>query len=427
MTGADPIVAPTGQLLPGGLRALGIGAIPSNAPVAPPPTQPEAMPPPLPDQAAAAAAPPTVPQETPEAPRGADLPSIGLPSALTNFFETGKLPPRPEPLQIGRKYVTELPPDQEQAFQAWAAKNKVPWQDTPNADYDMRGFWSALQVGDPRAATAINPADKRLHFPDTWKTPYHATFSNESQYAAGRPDAPHWQGNVLVAPDGRVVADERTPAEKRADAKAAKAAQAPATSPAGAPPTLGQAYDQTQNAAAAQIGAVANEADVAAKQADATLKAREDADKVLQAAQEQLRARIERDQEVLGQKQAAVEAANKELDNYKIDPHRFWKGEGTAKKVGWFISMALSGIGDALQGKSGPNPVIGMLQNTIENDVKLQMDQRDALRAKAQRAGQALDSADRFSQNRFAQEQYMLAQAYTMAGRQIEIPMPAGI
>lgn len=56
----------------------------------------------------------------------------------------------------------------------------------------MRGYWKAQQSGDPNAVRN----SKNLHFPDTWKTPYDATFSNQSQYA--QPSAPHWEGDVLV-------------------------------------------------------------------------------------------------------------------------------------------------------------------------------------------------------------------------------------
>jgi hypothetical protein len=98
-------------------------------------------------------------------------------------------------------YVTKLPTAQEQAFQSWVKKNKVPWQDTPTADYDMRGYWKAKQGGDPTAKQAGN-----LHFPDTYKTPYHKTFSNESRYAT--PNAPHWAGDRLIDQSGKVMADE---------------------------------------------------------------------------------------------------------------------------------------------------------------------------------------------------------------------------
>src|SRR6266446_4778439 len=97
-------------------------------------------------------------------------------------------------------YVTTLSPQEEAQFKQWVAANRIPWQDTPTTDYDMRGFWKAMQAGDPNAKRAAN-----LHFPDTYKTPYHKTFSNESKYATQ--DAPHWQGNVLISKDGKVVAD----------------------------------------------------------------------------------------------------------------------------------------------------------------------------------------------------------------------------
>ena len=91
----------------------------------------------------------------------------------------------------GGPYITKLSAAEEQRFKLWVKQNKIPWQDTANADYDMRGYWKAQQMGNPIAARAAN-----LHFPDQWKTPYDATFSNESQYATHA--APHWVGNTLV-------------------------------------------------------------------------------------------------------------------------------------------------------------------------------------------------------------------------------------
>jgi hypothetical protein len=122
----------------------------------------------------------------------------------TNYFRSGIAKPGP--------YQTQLAPVDETRFQQWVKANQVPFEDSPTADYDMRGFWQALQQGDPRAATAVNPSDQRLHFPDVWKTPYHATFSNESQYAT--PNAPTWMGNdrtgyMLVDRLGNIIHDER--------------------------------------------------------------------------------------------------------------------------------------------------------------------------------------------------------------------------
>ena len=97
--------------------------------------------------------------------------------------------------------MTKLGPQEEQKFQQWVKQNRIPWQDSPTSDYDMRGFWKAQQAGDPNAKRAAN-----LHFPDTYKTPYHHSFSSESKYA--KPDAPHWEGNKLVDKNGTVLWDD---------------------------------------------------------------------------------------------------------------------------------------------------------------------------------------------------------------------------
>lgn len=108
-------------------------------------------------------------------------------------------------------YATQLEPHEEQAFRAWVQENNVPFDSSPQADYDMRGFWKALMAKDPRAATAVNPNDKAMHYPDYWKTPYHESFSNESQWATDK--APSWNDkDQLVSPAGAVVFDEKAKA-----------------------------------------------------------------------------------------------------------------------------------------------------------------------------------------------------------------------
>jgi hypothetical protein len=106
-------------------------------------------------------------------------------------------------------YVTVLPPTDEAKFQKWVRTNNVPFDPSPKADYDMRGYWKAMTSGDPNAAQQRSAFDGTMHFPDTYKTPYHKTFSGESQYAT--PGAPAWQGDRLVDQKGNVIADE-TPA-----------------------------------------------------------------------------------------------------------------------------------------------------------------------------------------------------------------------
>ncbi len=101
-------------------------------------------------------------------------------------------------------YSTRLAPRDELNFQAWIWKNKIPFDlhwppDQSMQDYDMRGYWKALQSGDPIAVQST----ENQHFPDKWKTPYHKTFSNQSMYAS--PDAPRWDGTRLLDKNGNVI------------------------------------------------------------------------------------------------------------------------------------------------------------------------------------------------------------------------------
>ncbi len=106
-------------------------------------------------------------------------------------------------------YVTPLSEREENNFQSWVKKNDIPSGTasgtsdpqflSPDNDYDMRGFYKDMLSGGAKRA-------ENLHFPDTYKTPYHKTFSRESKYATA--DAPHWEGNRLIDKRGRIVADE---------------------------------------------------------------------------------------------------------------------------------------------------------------------------------------------------------------------------
>jgi hypothetical protein len=115
-------------------------------------------------------------------------------------------------------YTTPLSPREEEQFrQDLYSGNLFPGLDPqemlhPMADYDYRGYWKALTSGDPRAASSINEVDGRMHYPDTWKTPFHDSFSAESQYA--NPDtAPNWNDkDQLIDPKtGKVIFAERYP------------------------------------------------------------------------------------------------------------------------------------------------------------------------------------------------------------------------
>lgn len=104
-----------------------------------------------------------------------------------------------------QNYNTALPQADEFAFRSWLQKNNVPFDpEAKVTDYDMRGFFRALQGGDPAARSAVNEYDGQLHYPDKWKTPYHESFSNESQWAGA--NAPRWaDGDILANASGRVI------------------------------------------------------------------------------------------------------------------------------------------------------------------------------------------------------------------------------
>jgi len=111
-------------------------------------------------------------------------------------------------------YQTKLEPKEEVEFRGWVKEEGIPFDDDPKADYDMRGFWKAMKAGEPVAQTEINQHDKRRHFPDVWKTPYHPSFSAGSKWA--KDGAPDWTENdQLVTPDGTVIHDERMPLRRR--------------------------------------------------------------------------------------------------------------------------------------------------------------------------------------------------------------------
>jgi hypothetical protein len=113
-------------------------------------------------------------------------------------------------------YNTVLTPQEELGFRQWLQMNKVPFNlNEQIQDYDMRGFYKALMAGNPIAKGAIDPNDQRMHYPDYWKTPYHQTFSNESQWADPA-KAPRWnEKDQLVLPDGTVLFDDRAPKKEQ--------------------------------------------------------------------------------------------------------------------------------------------------------------------------------------------------------------------
>lgn len=86
---------------------------------------------------------------------------------------------------------TDLSPLEEPRFRAWARQSNVTDVDAPDSYYDYRGLYKELG-GKPV------PISPDRHFPDTYKTHGHPTFSIESQYSTGPDDGGSWQGETYV-------------------------------------------------------------------------------------------------------------------------------------------------------------------------------------------------------------------------------------
>lgn len=110
-------------------------------------------------------------------------------------------------------FKTPLNDDQESLFQNWVKTNSIPFDDSAKSNYDMRGYFKN-EVLKGKDNVTVSGYDKLRHFPDTYKTPYHETFSNESIYSKGayKTDR-HWVGNDLIGfklvdSKGNVIKDE---------------------------------------------------------------------------------------------------------------------------------------------------------------------------------------------------------------------------
>jgi len=112
-------------------------------------------------------------------------------------------------------YQTQLGPAMRSAFIDWQREmaksgHDVHYDPSPQADYDMPGFFRGLVEGHPRAQQGINANDHEMHYDDFWKTPYHNSFSADSQWA-DQSKAPQWiNGYQLVEPSGAEVFNEKT-------------------------------------------------------------------------------------------------------------------------------------------------------------------------------------------------------------------------
>jgi translation initiation factor 6 (eIF-6) len=251
----------------------------------------------------------------------------------TDYFARNSAYAKPAPVN---GYLTQLPAQEEASFQSWVKQNKVPFDSSSTADYDMRGFYKGLMSGDPHAQSSVDPNDQKLHYSDYWKTPYHQTFSAESQWATQ--GAPRWnRQDQLVLPNGQVVFDDKASGQEVTDpALLAQLNGTPAqTAPTQSPNALGPWASSIVRPVAKAVASIP----LMAGDAGITLG-------------NMVRPTIDR---ALGLKQVpnlplTLPAFNRLLDKYTTQP------QGFTNKAAEFVSTALAGSRIPLPGIKNPAP-----------------------------------------------------------------------
>lgn len=122
----------------------------------------------------------------------------------------------------------------------------------------------------------------------------------------------------------------------------------------------------------------------------------------------------------MAERQAAYEKAVDAEANYKVDDGRRWRNLSTGKKVLAGISVVLAGLGEALQHKSGPNPALAIIMNSIKDDVDAQVRDRDQLGRVADRKRNSLDMYRQQTNDLKEAGQLKLAEEYKRTADQME-------
>lgn len=117
--------------------------------------------------------------------------------------------------------------------------------------------------------------------------------------------------------------------------------------------------------------------------------------------------------------QQGLDDKMRQVDEFKIEPGGVWAKGNNWQKAGAGIAIALGAMGAAFL-KSGRNPALEILQKAAEDDVKLQMQERQRLREQAEGAKEKLQ----MTQDRHAQQQVEmneeLALRYKSLAKQME-------
>jgi hypothetical protein len=210
------------------------------------------------------------------------------------------------------------------------------------------------------------------------------------QAPAALPSSSGPRGPAVGPPPGTPAApDFRVPASAFGGGKPPAAPTPPAGSPPGRPaaPARPQTFDQRMTGleqredAATAAGQQAIDAGVAADKAHnaAAAEVYQKYDQQIQANADARKAENEQWAKIYATNEAKLDADRKQIESWKFNRNKFMDDLGVGGQVSWGIGAILAGIGNALQGIKGENPVIQMLQQNIHDANEQQMKDRDNL------------------------------------------------
>lgn len=201
----------------------------------------------------------------------------------------------------------------------------------------------------------------------------------------------------------------------------ATAGPAPVAPPApGSPDAFAQAEGAYGMAVTDQQRAVQDQARVEAQREaeQATILQRGNEERDRLAAEQQ--AKRDKDAAQLADLSQKHESAIKQWADTKIDDNHFYASRSTGQNIAIAISLALSGLGEALQGRGGKNPALDIINKYASDDVNAQLRERDNARDKATMAGSAVDRFRAIMGDNEGARQALLAAAKQRTADQIE-------
>lgn len=125
-----------------------------------------------------------------------------------------------------------------------------------------------------------------------------------------------------------------------------------------------------------------------------------------------------REQEQLAQSRAEVQAATKAFADHKTDQFRLWHNSSTGNKILAGIGVALSGIGAAMK-HEGTNPALDIIMRAMDEDVRLQLADREKLSQTIGFKRTALDDLRESIGDKEAQHRAALAALTDRTARQV--------